>query len=161
MIDAFLQSLGIAAQRYEHVAVFTVEESSKLPPMPGVGTKNLLLRDGKDARHFLVVVPHEKRVDLKALRTLLGADKLSFASPEQLRQYLGVEPGSATILGLVFDTQKHLEVCIDEDVWNAALVQCHPLVNTATIILPHDGLLAVLRATGHEARVLRVPERTE
>lgn len=160
-IDAFLRQHDIPFERIEHPAVFTVEESSKLPPMPGAGTKNLFLRDAKGSRNILVVVAHEKRVDLKGLKPLLAADKLSFADPERLMRHLGVTPGSVTLLGLANDTDHAVEVVIDEELWNADAMQCHPLTNTATCVIPHDGILAFLKATGHEARILDVPARHE
>ncbi len=158
-IFSWLQAQGIAYDNVEHAAVFTCEESHVLPPMPGARTKNVFLRDGKGVRFFLIVVGHEKRVDLKALRALVRADKLSFASPEQLQALLGVEPGSVTLMGLVNDADKKVEVMIDERIWQAECIQCHPLRNTATIIVPHADLEKFLRATGHVPQVCDVPQR--
>lgn len=158
-ICAFLSGHGIAFERFDHAAVFTVEESSQLPPMPGAGTKNLFLRDEKGTRLFLVVVSHEKRVDLKQLRAVLGVGKLSFGSPESLKQHLGVDPGSVTVLGLVHDEAHAVEAVIDRELWDAASVQCHPLVNTATLVIPHQGLVTFLAATGHVPRIVDVPAR--
>ena len=159
-IFAFLDAHGIAYDRFNHPAVFTCEESTRLaPPMPGLHTKNLFLRDEKGKRRILVVVSTEKRVDLKALRTIVQASKLSFGSPELLRASLGVEPGSVTILGLMHDTDHQVEVIIDEEVWRAEAIGCHPLVNTATLVIPHAGLERFLQVTGHTHRVIAVPER--
>ena len=86
-IDAFLRERGIHAQRHEHAAVMTVEESQRLvPPLPGAKTKNLFLRDGKGRRHFLVTVRHDVAVDLDALGSIIGAGRLGFASPERLHE---------------------------------------------------------------------------
>src|SRR3989344_788596 len=158
-IYMFLGEHNISFERFDHPAVFTTEESSKLPPMPGAGTKNLFLRDDKGSRFFLASVPHEKRVSLKDLGKILGTKKLSFGSPEMLKQYLGVEPGSVTLLGLIHDADHRVEVIIDQELWNAQQIQCHPLVNTATLITSHDGLEKFMKVTGHEPRVLVVPER--
>ena len=158
-IMTFLAEQGIDSERFDHAPVFTCEEAEKLPPMPGMPTKNLFLRDRKGRRHFLVVVPHDKAVDLKALCAVVDADKLSFASPERLKQYLGVEPGAATVLGLIADETHAVEVWFDTAIWEADALQCHPLVNTATLVISHLGLERFLQATGHEARVIEVPER--
>lgn len=159
-IYAFLADHGIRYQRFDHEAVFTTEESAKLPPMPGADTKNLFLRDEKKKRFFLVSVPHEKAVDLKALRALLETSALSFASPEKLLELLGVTPGSATILGLVHDKERAVELVIDKSIWDADSIQCHPLVNTGTLVIPHAGMETFLKATGHEAKILDVPARS-
>ncbi|MFH1670290.1 MAG: prolyl-tRNA synthetase associated domain-containing protein [Patescibacteria group bacterium] len=159
-IEPFLTSNGITFERFEHPAVFTCEEAERLvPDMPGSHTKNLFLRDKKGKRNILVVVGFEKNVDLKALKTVLSVDKLSFASPERLKKYLGVDPGAVSLLGLVNDTDCSVEVIFDEKVWNADAIQAHPLVNTATLVISHDGIEKFLKATGHECKVIDVPER--
>jgi Ala-tRNA(Pro) deacylase len=157
-IFSFLDENGIRYQRFEHVAVFTCEESAKLPPMPGADTKNLFLRDKKGRRHFLVSVPHDKAVDLKALKVALKADNLSFASPERLLELLGVTPGSATLLGLVTDHAGAVEVVIDDGIWKQDAIQCHPLRNTATLVIPREDMEKFLQLTGHGAfQVMEVP----
>lgn len=156
-INQFFETHGIPYEMFEHDAVFTVEESLKLPPMPGMGTKNLFLRDSKETRIFLVTVGHDTRVDLKALQSILDVDKLSFASAETLQELLGVEPGSVTLLGLINDSERKVEVVIDENLWAADLLQCHPLRNTATTVLSHEAIEKFLLATGHEPKVIEVP----
>lgn len=158
-IYGFLQRHGIAYEKCEHPAVFTTEEAERLvPPLPGAHAKNLFVKD-KKGRFLLVVVGYEKSVDLKALGKVLEAKDLSFASPEKLKEFLGVEPGSATVLGLLADTQSIVQVVIDEKIWNADAIQCHPLVNTATLVISHEGLETFLKATNHEAKVIDVPSR--
>jgi Ala-tRNA(Pro) deacylase len=156
----FLDEQGIAYERCDHPAVFTVEEADRLvPPLVGTKTKNLFLRDARGRRHFLVVLPSEKTADLKALAPLLGQKKLSFASPERLRRHLGIEPGAVSILGIVNDRENLVQVVVDPAVWNAGALQCHPLVNTATLVISGEGIRRFLEATGHAPRVLEVPAR--
>lgn len=158
-IYEFLQRHDITYEKYEHPAVFTCEEAERLvPELPGAHTKNLFVKD-KKGRLILVVVGYEKSVDLKELGKTLEAKGLSFASPEKLKECLGVEPGSATILGLFIDTQSVVEVVIDENIWNADSIQCHPLVNTATLVISHEGLETFLKATKHGVKVINVPSR--
>lgn len=160
-IITFLDQHRIAYRRYDHPAVYTCEEAERLcPEMPGKSIKNLFLRDRDGKRHFLVVVGYEKSVDLNRLRDVLGISKLSFASPERLKKYLDVEPGSVTLLGLVNDTEKAVEVILDEAVWGQAL-QCHPLVNTATLVIPQEDIKKFLEASGHAYKLLDVPARAE
>ncbi|MEP6942167.1 MAG: prolyl-tRNA synthetase associated domain-containing protein [Betaproteobacteria bacterium] len=154
-LDAFLRDHGIAAPRHAHAAVMTVEESLRLvPKLPGAKTKNLFLRDKKGVRHFLVTVPHDRAVDLDALGTALGAVRLGFASPERLQRHLGVTPGSVSLLALVNDRAGAVEFVIDRALWDADAVQAHPLVNTATMVLPHADLERFVAATGHKPRVI-------
>jgi Ala-tRNA(Pro) deacylase len=136
----------------------TVEESERLvPQLPGAKTKNLFLRDRKGARHFLVTVPHHLAVDLEALGTDLGAGRLGFASAERLKKHLGITPGSVSLLALINDTAHAVELVIDRRLWESDAVHAHPLVNHATMVLPHAQLERFLEATGHRARVITVP----
>lgn len=153
----FLQQHGIPYDRHDHPAVFTCEESAKLPKYPGADTKNLFVCDDKKRQYYLVSVPHEKRVDLKMLAKTLGERRLSFGSPEKLKEYLGVTPGSVTIMGLMFDATHAVRFIVDESIWKADAVQCHPLINTGTLVIPHAGLEKFLAATGHEAKAIDVP----
>jgi Ala-tRNA(Pro) deacylase len=159
-IYQFLADHDIEYERHDHPPVFTCEEALRLvPPLPAAKTKNLFLRDRKGRRHFLVAVGYEKVVDLKALASLLGVSKLGFASAERLQRYLGVDPGSVSILGVVNDVNEEVEVIVDQDLWGAKAFQCHPLVNTSTLVISRDHIQRFLEATGHRVRVLDVPSK--
>ena len=152
---AVLDELEISYTRYEHTPVFTCDQAyAALPDTPAVQTKNIFLRDKRGRRHLLLVTTCEKAVDIKRFAEQSGADRLSFASPERLMKYLGVEPGSVTVLGLIHDTANAVELYIDADVWETPEWRCHPLVNTATLVIPRDGVEKFLAHTGHRARVL-------
>jgi len=157
---ALLERHGITFERADHPAVFTVEEARRLvPPLPATPTKNLFLRDQKGTRHFLVVVGHDKAVDLKALAPAIGSSKLSLGSPERLKARLGIEPGAVSLLALVNDPGHEVEVFIDRGLWQADALQCHPLLNTATLVIARDGIERFLQATGHAWRLVDVPAR--
>lgn len=159
-IEDFLKGHGISFQRVEHPAVRTCEESARLcPTMPGMHTKNLFLKDDKNHRHILLSLPHGKVAHLKAFGKIYGIKSPSLASKEDLQQYLGVEPGAVTLLGLVSDTDRHVEVFLDEDLWQHDLIGCHPLVNTATLVIARADLEKFFAATGHIYRVVAVPEK--
>ena len=157
-LAAFFAHHAIEAKRFEHSPVMTVEESQRLVPnLPGAKTKNLFVRDKKGVRHILVTVPHDLAVDLNSLGLLLGAGRLGFASPERLRKYLGIAPGSVSLLALVNDSAHAIEFVLDRRLWDADAVQAHPLVNDATMVLPHAQLERFLAATGHVAHIVDVP----
>ncbi len=161
-IYRFLAESEIAYQRVDHPPVFTYAEAEdKVPPLPGIHTKNLFLRDGKGRRHFLVVVDGAMQVDLKALRKVLETDKLGMASPERLEKHLGVQPGAVTLLGVVNDPERAVEVVFDKAVWEAEAIQCHPLVNTATLVIRQADVERLLERTGHAWRVVEVPVRAQ
>jgi Ala-tRNA(Pro) deacylase len=140
--------------------VFTCEQAERLvPDLPAAKTKNLFLRDNKGRRHFLVIVGHEKTVDLKALRDLLGSSKLSLGSAERLQKYLGVTPGAVSLFALVNDVNKEVELIFDKELWQARTFRFHPLVNTSTLVISRENIERFLGVTGHEIQILKVPGR--
>lgn len=159
-IYRFLETHGIEYERHNHPPVFTCEDVNRLvPPLPGLKTKNLFICDNKGNQHFLVTVPDEKSVDLKSLGDALAVKKLRFASADRLATHLKLEPGAVTILGVVNDDARNVNVVVDKAIWEADALQCHPLVNTATLVISLDNLRKFLDATGHEATVMDVPAR--
>ena len=131
-------------------------ETEALVDTGAVRTKNLFLRDKRARRHVLLVTTCAKSVNLRAFADQIGADNLSFASAERLARYLGVTPGAVTVLGLSNDTARDVELYVDEEVWRAERLHAHPLVNTATLVLTHDGLARFLAHTGHTPAVVRI-----
>ena len=91
------------------------------------------------------------------IRDSLEASRLSFASPDRLKKYLEINPGSVSLLALLNDTEKKVEVFIDNELWNAETILCHPLVNTSTLAVPRDGIKQFLERTGHALRLIEVP----
>jgi len=156
---AYLEKNGISYERHDHPPVYTVDDVNRLiPELAGAKTKNLFLRDGKGKRHYLIVVPDEKRVDLKALPAVIGAKRISFASPDRLKTHLGISPGSVSLLAIFNDRKRHaVEVFIDQAIWKADAFQFHPLVNTSTLTIPKEGIERFLDATGHAANIIDVP----
>jgi len=156
----FLETHGIPYERYDHPAVFTVDEVTEMVDIPhGQRTKNLFVRDKKGRRHILIVVSHDKQVDLMALGAKTGLGRVSFASERRLLEHLDVEPGSVTLMGVINDSEGAVEVIVDEAVWNAESVRCHPLVNTATIVLKREDMHRLFELTGHQPTVLDVPSK--
>lgn len=154
----FLAENSIGYDRHDHPPVYTVEEASRLvPSLPAAKTKNLFLRDKKGQRHFLVVVPADKRVDLRALPQAVGSNRLSFGSADRLKKYLGVEPGAVTLFAIFNDPNHAVELIVDASLWLSEAFQFHPLVNTSTLIISRENLKRFIAKTGHEVRLLDVP----
>ena len=152
-----LASLGIAWVRHEHPPVATVEEAEKhWAGLEGAHCKNLFLRNYKGNRHYLVIAPVTRGVDLRRLNALLGEDRLSFASPERLRRWLGVEPGSVSPFGLVNDETRHVRVVCDEALRSSPALGFHPNVNTATLEIAFADFERFLAARGNDVRWLEL-----
>ncbi len=155
---ARLAASGIAFHRTDHPAVFTVAETAPhREAMTGLQTKNLFLKD-KKGRLFLVSARSDARIDLKRLHETIGASgRLSFGSAELLLEKLGVTPGSVTAFAVVNDCERAVTMVLDAALTTGEEVNFHPLVNTATLRLARDDLIAFLRATGHEPLIVDLP----
>lgn len=150
-----LEALGIPFERHTHPPVATVEAAVEhWAGLDAMHFKNLFLRNQKGDRHYLVVVGHDKPVDLKRLAERIGDGKLSFASPERLQKHLGLTPGSVTPFGLIHDPGHQVRVFLDADVQSAPRVSFHPNINTATLVLASPDLRRFLDDTGHVVRYI-------
>ena len=154
---ALFRELAIDSQRVEDPAIASIEEYyAQGIELPDQGIKNLFLRNRKGTRHYLVLLDERKEADLPGIAEQIGESRLSFASVERLREYLGVELGCVTPFALVNDPQHRVEVLLDD--YHSARTSCsvstvgeyrhraHPLRRPA-------GFLA---HTGHEPRLIRV-----
>ncbi len=151
---AFLDENHLVYQRIAHPPVFTCAEAEqKRVALPAASLKNLLLCDKKGRRFFLVVTACEKSLDLKRLAGDLGVDRLRFASEESLQRLLGLGRGAVTVLGLVNDTEHAVELWIDAEAWAGRDFLCHPLVNTATLVLSKESLVRFFELSGHTVHV--------
>ena len=145
---AFLADHGIDQTTYDHPAVFTVGESGAIKEdIPGAHTKNLFLKDAKD-QLWLVSAEAHARIDLKRLHTVIGSARLSFGQAELMEATLGVAPGSVTAFGLANDTDHRVRFVLDRTLAEAALVNFHPLTNTATTTVGREGFRRFLAAVG-------------
>jgi len=148
-----LDGLGIAYVRHEHPPVATVEEAEKhWGGLKGTHCKNLFLRNYKGNRHYLVIAPVTRGVDLRRLNAALGEDRLSFASPERLRRWLGLEPGSVSPFGLLNDETREVRVVCDEALRGSRALGFHPNVNTATLEISLDDFEKFLASRGNFVR---------
>ena len=135
-VEEYLKSKGIEYIRHDHPPVFTCEEAEKhCLNVPGIAGKNLLLKNKKGQKYFLVILPAKKRADLKKIAKLVNEKKISFANPENLQEKLGLEPGSVSPFGLLNNTDHDVEVYIDKEIYNADIVNFHPNKNTASLEL--------------------------
>lgn len=156
---ARLDALGISNRTVTHAAVFTVAESQELRgSIPGAHSKNLFVKD-KKGRFFLVTALEDAKIDLKRLHeTVGGQGRVSFGSAEQLREHLGVEPGSVTPFAAMNDARGMVTVVLHDRLMQEPVQNFHPLTNTATTTISNSDLIRFLEAVGHAPRILALPE---
>lgn len=151
---AWLDQQGIVHKTVEHAAVFRVEEGLELKAgMPGAHTKNLFLKD-KKGRLWLISARQDTMIDLKRLDRVIGSARLSFGNAELMNEVLGLTPGSVTALGLVNDPDHRVTFVVDRHLWEANIVNFHPLLNTATTGLDQADFRQFLQIIGVEPMVV-------
>jgi Ala-tRNA(Pro) deacylase len=154
---AYLDQLGIPVKTVTHPPLYTVADSQSLRgQIAGGHTKNLFVKDKKD-NFFLLTVGEEAAVDLKTIHLVIGAaGKVSFGKPEAMLELLGVTPGAVTAFGPINDTQQKVRVFLDAQLMAHDIINCHPLINTATTSIAAGDLIKFLQATGHEPVVVKL-----
>ena len=115
--------------------------------------------DLKDAggAFWLVTVPGEARVDLKALPAAIGCKRVSFGKADDMQRLLGIAPGSVTPLAAINAAPGSITVVLDAGLAAAERVNVHPLRNTGTIGLAGATILDLLRHWGHEPLIASIP----
>ena len=155
-IFKLLDDKGIDYERYDHHAIYDMEESAELNlPHPEAEAKNLFIRDDKHRHYYLITVQGAKRVDLKQFRNENGLRRLSFASEDDLKKYLGLTPGSVTPFGLLNDEECKVIFYLDK-AFEHQLVSVHPNDNTASCFLNADDLIQLLEEHGTEVHLVPV-----
>lgn len=151
---AWMDEHGVARITHDHPAVFRVEEGLELKAaMPGAHTKNLFLKD-KKGQLWLISARQDTVVDLKRAPGTIGSDKLSFGNEALLYETLGVRGGSVTALGLINDPEQRVTFVLDKALWDADIVNFHPLTNTATTALEQGEFRRFLSLIGREPMVV-------
>ena len=158
-----LEKLNIPYRKVEHPKAGSMEELAEAEKQLGaVICKNLFLCNRQKTVFYLLLIRADKRFKTSVVSKLIGSSRLSFGEADKLYELLGVHPGSITPLGLVFDEAHEINLLIDRDVLALEEVGMHPLVNTASLAMKTEDLLyKYFTFTGHEPRILDIPEEGE
>jgi len=149
-VVARLNELGIVYERHEHPPVATVEQATEhWAGIEAAHCKNLFLRNQKGDRHYLVILRHSKKADLRRVADQIGDGRLSFGSPERLMTHLGLTPGSVSPFGLIHDAKHQVRVVIDRELEHAARLAFHPNINTRTYVISGADFARFLEACGN------------
>lgn len=157
-VIAFLKKRNVDFQIVEHEAVFTMEAMAALNlPFAKEIVKNLFLRDDKKRNFYLVVIPEDKPANMKELRKLIGSRPLRFASPEDLKEHLGLFGGAVSPLGILNDDQSFVQVIFDEELREFEGVGIHPNDNTATVHMALTDLVSLIEDHGNSVSFVDLP----
>ena len=129
-----LDSLGIEYQRTDHGHADTMEACNEIDAVLDVLIcKNLFLCNRQKTDFYLLMIPGDKTFKTKELSHQIGSARLSFASPLDMEKYLDITPGSVSVMGLMNDHDKKVQLLIDEDVMKNPYFGCHPCINTSSL----------------------------
>ena len=157
----FLDKLGIQYQRIDHEAAMTMEACEEIDRALGDNTticKNLFLCNRQETDFYLLLMPGDKPFKTKALSAQIHSARLSFAKPEYMEKYLDITPGSVSVLGLMNDSEKKVQLLIDEDVMKEPYFGCHPCINTSSLKFTTEDLMQkIIPALEHEPVTVTLP----
>jgi Ala-tRNA(Pro) deacylase len=149
-----LDSLGIEYYRVDHRSepADTMEACDRIDAiLNAVIVKNLFLCNRQQTKYYLLMMPGEKVFKTRELSHQIGSARLSFGTPERMEEYLDITPGSVSVLGLMNDTDNHVQLLIDRDILSGEYFGLHPCINTSSMKMKIDDLLHVfLPAVHHE-----------
>ena len=146
----FLDKLSVTYQRVDHEAAMTMEACEEIDRTLGDDTaicKNLFLCNRQETNFYLLLMPGDKPFKTKDLSAQIGSARLSFANP-----------GSVSVLGLMNDHEKKVQLLIDEDVLKDPYFGCHPCINTSSLkFTTKDFTEKIIPALEHEPVIVNLP----
>ena len=153
-----LDSLGIEYYRTDHAAATNMEACEEIDAVLGVTMcKNLFLCNRQKTNFYLLLMPGDKKFKTKELSSQIQSARLSFAGPEEMLKYLDIEPGAVSIMGLMNDHDRQVQLLIDEDVLKEEYLGCHPCVCTSSMKLrTKDVMEKYLPAVEHDYRIVHL-----
>ena len=146
----FLNNHGIQYEVYHHPASPTIEEAKAHWRNDGSKhCKNLFFRNHKGNRHYLVCFDCDRNLAIHDLEHRLHQGKLTFASPQRMERYLGLEPGSVSPFGLINDQAHHVHLFLVSTLQECKSLSFHPNDCRATIVISRTEFEHFLSLTGN------------
>ena len=153
-----LDNLGITYIRTDHEPATTMEVCKIIDGVLDVLIcKNLFLCNRQQTNFYLLMMPGDKPFKTKDLSAQLGVARLSFAGEEYMTDFLDLQPGSVSVMGLQNDKENRVQLLIDEDVLKGEYIGCHPCMNTSSLKFRTSDLLEkFLQAVHHQPVIIRL-----
>lgn len=155
----FLDSLCIKYDRVDHEPAMSDDVYAQMDSaLVSTACKNLFLVNRQETHFYLLMMPRNKDFRTRFLKEQLGLAHLSFAKENLMVEYLGVHPGSVSIMCLLKDTEGKVELIIDKDVLSGETVRFHPCINTSSIrVSTKDFIEKILPELKHEPVYIDIP----
>ena len=155
----FLDNLGVDYERVDHEAAMTMEACMEIDTiLEATMCKNLMLCNRQCTDFYILLLPGEKKFKTSVLSKQIGSSRLSFADGQYMEEFLDITPGSLSVLGLMNDHEKRVQLLIDKDVLTGEYIGVHPCVNTASLKLKTTDLVErIIPAMGHNPTYVELP----
>ncbi len=154
----YLDALEIQYKRTDHERADNMEACNRIDAVLGVLIcKNLFLCNRQKTAFYLLLMPGDKKFKTRELSAQICSARLSFADPDDMLKYLDIEPGAVSIMGLMNDKGRAVNLLIDEDVLKGEYIGCHPCVCTSSLKIRTKDITDIfLKSTGHSYRTVKL-----
>ena len=162
----YLDEHNIPFTTYNHPEGKTIEEAKRWWHDDGsIHCKNIFMRNHKGDQHYLICFPCDYDLaihdiehwlkDVLVSQGLRAPGKLSFASPERMMRYLGLEPGSVSPFGLINDTEHHVILFLDSRLKDAESLSFHPNDCRGTVVISQAAFQQYLSCVGNKVEYIQ------
>ena len=160
LVYDLLDELQIPYERVDHEVAETMEACKEIDEVLEADIcKNLFLCNRQKTKFYLLMILGDKKFKTKDISAQIGSARLSFAGAEEMEKYLDITPGSVSVMGLMNDTENHVQLLVDEDLLKGEYFGCHPCINTSSLKMKTaDVLGAFLKAVHHDMITVKLPE---
>lgn len=125
---------------FEHRAALTYEDLAQVQKETGFFGTEMKCMVLKTSEKFIVYITLQgNRVNFEAIKEHLGVPKVRLASPEELKENFGAEPGCAYPFGFESEYDIYVDPTIFEEEW----LLFSPVLPTKTVQAKGEGLKKV------------------
>ena len=142
-----LDSLGVEYYRADHAPADgsdpeLIEEIERT--LDARICNNLFLANRQRTQFCMMMIPSYKRFKSSDISKQAGRSRLHFAEPEYMEKLIDCTPGSASVMGLMNDREKRVQLLVDDEVRSSEYVGCHPCINTSSLRIRSKDLFEII-----------------
>lgn len=125
-----LDANSVEYKLFTHRVALSYEDLEKVQKETGfVGTEGKCLILKVDDKFVVYVTLQGQRVNFESVKQTLAVNKIRLASPEELKEYFGAEPGCAYPFGF----SKDIDIYVDPRIYETDWFLFSPVLPTKTV----------------------------
>ena len=147
---------------HEHVALFSAKQEEAQDCMfPGLNVKNLLMKDKKTGRYYMIILDDMRRMEAKHFKEVTGWTKTRFANEEEMWDLLKLKPGSVTPYAL-FNIGERVQMFVEPGtkVYEGMIVGMNSRDDDMVVNPCKAKKVSNMRAAGSDEAIKLSPART-